>query len=224
MEFEKKERISIRSKRLTSAVLAASLMATSTFTGIGPALAHVKDFSDTNSNAWYAHPVTFVSDNKYMVDYGGTDKFGIGENLTRAELAAILANYKGVKLDKDTTNKTGLSDIKDHKWYTAVCNWAVKEKLVVGYEDGTFRPNAPITREEIAAILCRFVDGEMGIDKELQTFPDKYSIGDWAWGSYEWATHKGVIFGIKEADGVYLRPESNVTREQMAAMVERLDE
>ena len=64
----------------------------------------------------------------------------------------------------------------------------------------------------------------MGIDKELLTFPDKYSIGDWAWGSYEWATHYGVIFGIKEADGVYLRPKSNVTREQMAAMVERLHE
>lgn len=219
-----KEKISGYSKRLTSAVLAMAVMATSSFSGVAPALAHVRDFVDTDATAWYAHAVTFVSENHYMVGYGnGVAEFGIGKTLTRAELASILANYKNANIGSNAINKTGLSDVQDGKWYTGVCNWAVKEKLIVGYADGTFRPNAPITREEIAVILCRFVDGETGQEEKLKNFADRFGISDWAWNSLGWATYHGVISGIQESNGLYLRPLNKVTREQMAAILERLD-
>ena len=79
--------------------------------------------------------------------------------ITRAELATIITFVLGLQDAADLAKETPtrFSDVKTNEWYTGYINIAANENVISGYPDGTFKPNNPITRAEVAAIISRMM-------------------------------------------------------------------
>ena len=74
-------------------------------------------------------------------------------------LVQILYNMEG----KPKGTAANFSDVQADAWYAEAVGWAVSNKVVTGYADGTFRPNAAVTREQAAAILYRYAQSKVSI-------------------------------------------------------------
>ncbi len=186
-------------------------------------------FSDVDPSAWYADSVLFCAEKGLMTGYTeGEDagKFGVGRALTRAQLVAILwrnaepedaSAYDGV-----AANATGMADVADNAWYTAAANWAVENEVVHGFDGVEFRPNDPVTAEQLVTILANYAD-PAGAEKAdlsvLSEFADFDAVSDWARGSVAWAKVKGVINGYDEGGVRYLKPYEEIARERVATIL-----
>ena len=83
--------------------------------------------------------------------------FAPNANLTRGMLVQILYNLEG----KPKGTAANFSDVQADAWYAEAVGWAASNKVVTGYADGTFRPNAAVTREQAAAILYRYAQSKV---------------------------------------------------------------
>ena len=138
-------------------------------------------------------------------------------NITRAEVASIF--YRLLKddvRDANTTDVSEFSDVSASDWYGTTVATLSAMDIVRGYEDGTFRPNAPITRAEFAAIATRFFE-ETGAEYEPGTFDD-VTGGEWFANAIADAVELGLIGGYP--DGT-VRPNNNITRAEACAIVNR---
>ena len=139
------------------------------------------------------------------------------KQITRAEVATIF--YRLLKedvRDENTTDVSDFSDVKSSDWYGTTVATLAEMNILKGYEDGTFRPNAPITRAEFAAIATRFFD-ETGATYEPGTFTD-VTGSEWFAGAIMDAVNLGLIGGYE--DGT-VRPNNNITRAEACAIVNR---
>ena len=135
-------------------------------------------------------------------------------NISRAEVATIffrlLTDEARMQYDKTTSS---FSDIKDGAWCCRAVSTLTNMGIIKGYTDGTFRPNADITRAELATIIARFAK----LDVNTKTFSD--ITGHWAQKSIELAAGNGWINGYE--DGTF-RPNNNITRAETFAMINRV--
>lgn len=137
--------------------------------------------------------------------------------ITRAEVASIF--YRLLKddvRDANTTDVSEFSDVSASDWYGTTVATLSAMDIVRGYEDGTFRPNAPITRAEFAAIATRFFE-ETGAEYEPGTFDD-VTGNEWFANAIADAVELGLIGGYP--DGT-VRPNNNITRAEACAIVNR---
>lgn len=137
-----------------------------------------------------------------------------GNNISRAEVATIffrlLTDEAREQYNKTTTS---YSDIKDGAWCCRAVATLTNAGVINGYTDGTFRPNALITRAELATIIARFAK----LDVNTKTFSD--INGHWAQKNIELAAGNGWINGYE--DGTF-RPNNNITRAETFAMINRV--
>ena len=135
-------------------------------------------------------------------------------DISRAEVATIffrlLTDEAREQYNKTTTS---YSDIKDGAWCCRAVATLTNAGVINGYTDGTFRPNAPITRAELATIIARFAK----LDVNTKTFSD--ITGHWAQKNIELAVGNGWINGYE--DGTF-RPNNNITRAETFAMINRV--
>ena len=170
-------------------------------------------FIDVAPNAWYKDAVQYAYDNGLMTGVSATE-FAPEATTTRAMIVSILARLEGVT----SAEAAGFGDVND-EWYATAVNWAANVGVVNGYEDNTFRPNQPITREQLAAILMNYASykGEdVSARADLSNYTDQPSA--WATETMQWAVAEGLISGVT-AD--QLQPQGNATRAQVAAILER---
>jgi len=113
----------------------------------------------------------------------------------------------------DPTTEVKFSDISNH-WAEASIKQAVSSGIVKGYTDGTFKPNATVTRAEFAVMLMNALKPQ-GDGAELK-FTDNAKIGTWAQKAVAQAVQAGIIKGNQ--DGSF-RPNAEVTRAEMAVMI-----
>ena len=127
-------------------------------------------FPDVDYSQWYADGVTFCARKGLITGYP-TGFFGVGDTLTRAQLAAILwrnAEPEAAEAyDGNAANSTGMADVADDQWYTGAANWAVANEIINGADKGDHRefcPNDPVTVEQLATILANYAaEGTDGI-------------------------------------------------------------
>ena len=186
---------------------------------------------DYSSLSWYGEAVTCVASKGLVTGYSGTTLFGVGDTLTRAQLATILwrdacpdeyASYDA-ETAKDTT---GIDGSADGQYYTAAANWAVKNGVITGFvrDDGTkdFAANDDVSFEQLVTILVRLcaTSGELSAaGSDLSAFADGYLASDWSRGAFAWAAANGLVQGYDEPTGKYLRPGENVARERVAVVL-----
>ena len=100
--------------------------------------------------------------------------------------------------------------------------WAEEQGIVLGFDDGTFHPDGRITRQQLAAILFRYLEYR-GADTagraDLSRFSDSAAVADYAREALAWAVSAGLVQG--RADGT-LDPEGSATRAQAAMILQRL--
>ncbi len=173
-------------------------------------------FTDMPAVTNWAHKgIEFCLENGLM--NGVTDTMFRPEGtLTRGQLVTIL--YRVAEQPKVTFRDT-FSDVKEGKYYAHAVIWAANNNIVNGFPDGTFRPKAEITREQIAAILYRFV-GEPAVTGTLN-FPDGRTVSKYAVNAMLWANQAELINGIKSNGITRLAPRSNATRAQIASITMR---
>ena len=134
---------------------------------------------------------------------------------TRAEVAAIfyrlLTDEARASLE---SADSGFSDVKPGDWYNTAVATMVQAGVITGYGDGTFRPNAPITRGEFAAIATRFLSDPYSLDD-----PFYDTEGHWAEVYINRAYELGWISGYT---GGAFRPDKSITRAEVSAIVNRM--
>ena len=177
----------------------------------------LRAFSDLDPTAWYHDGVHWALDNKIMQGYGdGT--FGPNDNTSRAMIVTILYRLEG---EPEVTGENPFDDVADGQWYTDAVIWAAENKLVEGYGDGSFKPTADITREQLATILYRYAwskgQGFTGAWYFLLDYPDAAEISEWADEAMHWCVMKGIING---KDGK-LVPGGAASRAETATMLMR---
>ncbi len=133
----------------------------------------VNGFKDVSENRWSNEAISTVANGGYIKGYDdGT--FNPGGDITRAEFVTIAARFYDVK-ENSIVDSSDLSDIQGH-WAKSYINYAVSVDWLSGYEDGTFRPDKPITRAEVIKIinniLDRHVDAEGLADVEYKQWVD----------------------------------------------------
>lgn len=173
-------------------------------------------FTDVNENDWFYDVVLYAYDNGLMTGVSATE-FAPNQTTTRGMIVSMLARLEGVTNAEDA----GFADVAANDWYATAVNWAASVGVVNGYEDNTFRPNAPITREQMAAILYNYADYkgyDVSARADLSDYADAASISSWAEDVLAWANAEGLINGMTATT---IDPQGATTRAQTAAMFER---
>ena len=137
------------------------------------------------------------------------------KNITRAEVATIFFRLlEDETREANMTKSNGYNDMKDGAWYTCAVSTLSKMGIIKGYEDGSFKPDASISRAEFAAIAARFdPDG----DTTPATFSDVSS--HWAKDEISIAANHGWIKGYE--DGSF-KPDQKITRAETMTLVNRV--
>lgn len=136
-------------------------------------------------------------------------------SISRAEVATVL--FRLLKDDVRTQNLTkdnAYSDVSGTAWYAAAVSTLSKMGVISGYPDGTFRPNAPITRAEFAAMIARFDETAKSADTPFTDIS-----GHWAENAIGKAYGNGWIKGSSKT---VFCPESNLTRAETATLLNRV--
>ena len=176
------------------------------------------DFLDVSRTDWFYYDVRYVCENGLM---NGTsrNRFSPYGTATRGMLVTILYRMEN---EPRCFGSAAFSDVKPGAYYEKAVVWASQNNIVSGYTDGTFRPDAPVTREQLASILYRYTlyrgqDVSAGETTSLTGYGDAQAVSSYALPAMRWACGTGILQG---ANGK-LSPNGLATRAQLAAMLHR---
>ena len=176
------------------------------------------DFLDVSRTDWFYYDVRYVCENGLM---NGTsrNRFSPYGTATRGMLVTILYRMEN---EPRCFGSAAFSDVKPGAYYEKAVVWASQNNIVSGYTDGTFRPDAPVTREQLASILYRYTlyrgqDVSAGETTSLTGYGDAQAVSSYALPAMRWACGTGILQG---ANGK-LNPFGLATRAQLAAMLHR---
>lgn len=156
-------------------------------------------------------------------------------NVTRAQfvkmiVGAIEKNFG--EIDYSEVENAGFTDVPSYEWYVKYVNWAAGAGIVSGMEDGTFRPNDNITREQMAVIIKNVAaacECDFGSSYPMINFEDKKAISSWASSAVEDAVRAGIINGTTVYDEkgnphAFFNPQGLATRAQAAKVIYVINE
>lgn len=209
----------MKKQRILSALLALCIV----FTLVPTALAaKADDFTDVSRSDWFYDYVDYVTSKGY---FRGTTEttFSPQRNMTRAMFVVVLFRFDGAKGD---SSQSAFTDVAPGAWCTAAINWAAANKIVEGKGDGTFAPDAPITRAQMCAIIDRYLnyykkDNKVTLSQtgSVSAMSDQNTVPSYAVDAIKQSQRYGLINGFK--DGTF-RPNALSTRAHVAAVIYRM--
>lgn len=166
-------------------------------------------FSDTKGH-WAEDSISELSAKGIMT---GTEiGFLPDREITRAQFVTAVIRAIG----RETNGgKTDFSDVSANSVYAPYIASAYEAGIISGYEDGTFRPERPLSREEAAVVLSRAF-GYLSGYSNARKYSDFSAITEGARSAVSYAVHEGILSGYP--DGT-MRPRGNVTRAESAVMI-----
>lgn len=174
-------------------------------------------FTDLAEDAWYSGAVEYVYAHGLMRGMSET-AFAPNTSLTRAQAVQILYNLEGQPVVSGTATFTDA----EH-WAKTPIAWAQQTGVVDGYEDNSFRPENPISRQEFAQMMynyAKYKGYDLAAKGNLDAFPDADKMGAWAEPALAWANGNNLING--HDDGT-LDPGGTTIRAQAASILMRFD-
>lgn len=172
------------------------------------------EYSDTDLSAWYHDGVHYCLETGLME--------GISEHIfaphaatSRGMIVTILWRLEGSPV---VSNSMDYGDVAPGAWYEQAVRWATSTGVVIGYDNGSFGPDDPITREQLALILWRYA-GSPEVGGSLSAFADGAQTSSWAQSAMLWAVEQGLITGVGNDR---LDPQGQATRAEAAAILMRL--
>ncbi|MEA4920304.1 MAG: S-layer homology domain-containing protein [Clostridiaceae bacterium] len=180
------------------------------------------EFSDV-SNHWAKDAINNMG-SRMVVTGIGNNNYAPDRNMTRAEFATIMIRALGLE---PGTGASGFGDVAVTDWCSGYIKTAASYGIIKGYDNGNFGPNDMITREQAMTMITRammitklsagLTDSET--NQLLSTFSDGESASDYAKESIASCLKTGIISGTSETT---ISPKANITRAEVAVMVERL--
>lgn len=195
----------MRSFRRSLALLLALAMILTTF---AVTTVSAQTFDDTSGH-WAAAIIDKWSSNGVINGYED-NTFRPDAYITRAELAKIIASAKGYTTDAEIT----FSDVAGDEWFADALKKCVAQSVIGGYEDGTFRPDAYITREEASTMIVRAYNINA---TALLSFSDSDQISAWAQNAITALVGANVIGGYE--DGTF-KPKDAITRAEVVKLLD----
>lgn len=175
-------------------------------------LAFAAGFSDTQGH-WAGEQINKWADNGLAGGYSdGT--FKPNQQVSRAEFVALTNRAFGIGKEETAA---GFGDVKANNWYYDDVAAAKSAGYIGGYNDGTFKPNSPITRQEVASILVRLLD-IAPTTEGLSAFTDAAQISDWSRGNIGAVAQKGLMRGMP--DNKFM-PLKSITRAEAVVSLDR---
>ena len=167
--------------------------------------------SDVFPNQWYYSAVEYGLAQGY---FSGMEdgRFGPDEQLNRAQLAQVLWTVGGCLEAEDSR----FSDVVPDDWFYHAVSWCQQEGLIVGYADGTFLPDTPLTREQLVSILyryARYAGSSLRATADLSQYDDCDEVSVWARDSLRWAMTNCLLTVSDNS----LRPSDTVSRAELAS-------
>ena len=171
-------------------------------------------FGDVPQNIWFATGVQFAAEQGLFTGVSANE-FAPYDPMTRAMLVTVLHRLDGV----DASGTNSFTDVLNGKWYTNAIAWASANGIVEGLSGNRFAPNAPIAREQLAAILFRYAKAcgyDVSARAELTAYADAAQVSTWAGDAMRWAVAAGLISG---RSGAQLAPKGEATRAEVAVIL-----
>ena len=198
--------------RLLSGVLCTSVLLSSQAYAAASA-----DYSDFPQN-WSKDAMEFAVKNNFITGVS-EDKIAPKAALTRAQLAAILSRAMKTGAG-DVSVLDNFTDADKNAWYAGAMAKAVELNILYGDGDSIY-PDRPVTRQELFAILVRAFSVTGGDESTLASYNDAGSISSWAKAAISAMIAQGYASGYEDKT---LRPTQQVTREEFAQMLYRMQE
>ncbi|QNK57746.1 S-layer homology domain-containing protein [Paenibacillus sp. PAMC21692] len=177
-------------------------------------------FNDLPNSAAYKKSIQFLA-NKMVVNGFPDGSFKPDQSVTRAEFAAMLNRALGL-LPSTAPAETGFHDVKMQDWFAGNVNSAVEAGLILGYEDGSFRPADTINHQEMLTMLVRALNyaghslpASAPLDAAIQE-----QLEDWFEPSYSSAQGVGMLKG--SGDPFVFSAKAEATRQQCALLLHRM--
>lgn len=171
-------------------------------------------FDDIDRSTWCYDEVKYVYDNGIM--NGRTlNSFMPNGIVNRGQVVTVLYRLAG------SPSVDGMScDLKDVKgsWCEDAVVWAYNNGIANGFNDGCFRADEQVTREQLSAFLYRYTGSESVSGDLSGSFGDADTVGAFAKNAMIWAVENGIINGTNSGN---LDPKGNATRAQFACMIAR---
>ena len=172
-------------------------------------------FTDVTADQWFYNAVVWAYETEVSNGMSAT-LFGPDEDITRGQFVTML--YRYYYGGEVPTTTSGFTDVPADAYYSDAVAWAVEEGITNGFEDNTFRPNDPISREQMVAMMYRYADGTAPESDNLADYTDAANVGDYAKDAMNWAVGNGIIKGVTEDT---LVPQGTATRAQIVTVLMR---
>jgi len=170
----------------------------------------------------WSRPDVELMASKYVARGLPDGRFNPEGRVTRAEFAAMLVRAMGLKPARAPMT---FRDVRGTDWHFGELMTAVNAGIIQGYDDGTFRPDAPVTREQVAAMVARALKAsgkaalsDAQVSSTLAGFADAGQVSDWARADLALAVREGIVKG-QAATAIV--PRAGATRAEAAAMIAR---
>ena len=175
-------------------------------------------FYDVGDQDWFLDNV-IESAQRGMVAGTSDITFSPYQDLTRGQVVAILARME--QADTASAPAAPFTDVKPSEYYATAINWAYANGVIAGISDTQFAPDASITRQELIAILIRYLTKVRGLtlDSEELTFTDAAQIESYAREPIQKAMSIGLIYGYP--DGSF-QPNNQLPRCEGVSFLLRL--
>ena len=175
----------------------------------------VNPFIDVKKSDWYYNAVEYTYQ-RGIISGATETEFRPSAKITRGMIVTILWRMEG---SPKVTGVEDFTDVKGQYYYDAV-RWAAKNGVVNGYGDGRFGPNANITREQLATILCNYAKYKKkntNVTVDISKYKDWNKVSSYARASMQWAIKTGVVTG--KENGTKVDPQGTATRGEAACMI-----
>lgn len=177
---------------------------------------HLKNlFADVHPQQWYYTAIDRAAAAGYMQGGQGC-RFQPDDPVTRGQLVTFLYRATG---ETPTELETPFSDVNPEQYYFASVAWAAEKGIVRGYDDGSFRPDQPVCRQELALIFYRYLlHCDVLLYKEdVSGYQDADEIPDWAVQAVGELSASGLLQGDQGA----FHPAAVASRAQAAQLLLR---
>ena len=188
----------------------------------GQLIERTVDFADIEGH-WAADAINYVVDAGLFTGATATT-FEPETAMTRGMFVTVLGRLADAEGDEEQS-AAQFSDVAANAYYAPYVAWAAENGIVSGTEPDRFDPDAPITREQMAALLYRYAQFQgndtTAADAVIEQFSDYASVSDYAVDAMNWAVENGLMNGT---DNSMLAPLGNATRAEVATILMRFVE
>ena len=177
-------------------------------------------FNDVPEGYWAYDAIQYVYGEGLMAGTSGST-FSPEGATTRGQIVTILWRLSGSPV---VNYLMDFDDVDPAAYYAEAIRWATSEGIAGGYGNGSFGPNDPITREQLAVMLYQYAwnmgyDLSIGEDTNILSYADAFDVSEYAVSALQWACGAGIISGT--GDGSTLSPGGSATRSQVAMILMR---